>query len=218
MKTKLREIIIAALIFLVVFAIVQLSIGSYRVQMQSMYPTFSGGPKPLPRDCVMVDKLTYRFRGPHRGEVVILWPPKDKVSTNNPYIKRVIGLPGETVKIEGGQVYIARKGSDEFLLLSEVMPGVSETPKCSHDGQWEIEKGHYFVLGDNRDDSSDSSYWGTVPRGNIIGKTWLRYWPLSRFGLTPHYSCKLESSTESASSSLDTIPAIEPAILSASAP
>ena len=212
MKINLREVVIAILIFVVVFAVVQLSIGSYKVEMTSMDPTFK------PKDCIMVDKLTYRFRGPQRGEVAILWPPKDRVSSKNPYIKRVIGLPGETVKIEDGQVYIMKKGSDEFLLLSEVLPGVSETPECRNDGQWEIQKGQYFVLGDNRDESSDSSVWGTVPRKNFIGKTWLRYWPMSQFGLTPHYSYKLVDLTESTSASLGILPAIESSGLSVSTP
>jgi signal peptidase I len=212
MKINLREVVVAILIFVVVFAVVQISIGSYKVEMTSMDPTFK------PNDCIMVDKLTYRFRGPHRGEVVILWPPKDRVSTKNPYIKRVIGLPGETVKIEGGQVYIMKKGSDEFLLLSEVLPSVSVTPECRNDGTWVIEKGQYFVLGDNRDESSDSSVWGTVPRKNFIGKTWLRYWPMSRFGLTPHYSYELIDVTTSAPTSLGTLQPLELASLSASTP
>lgn len=202
---KLRDIIIAILIFVVIFAIIQLTIGAYRVDMESMIPTFLDG------DCIMVDKLTYRFRAPHRGEVVILWPP---VSTNNPFIKRVIGLPGETVKIQDGLVYIKKKGSDRFLLLDEK----PDMPRCRNNGTWVIPKGHYFVLGDNRGDSSDSSYWGTVQRGKIVGKTWLRYWPMSRFGLTPHYSFKLIASTESASASFGTLPEADPVILHASTP
>ena len=212
MKINLREVVIAILIFVVVFAIVQISIGSYKVEMTSMDPTFK------PNDCIMVDKLTYRFRGPHRGEVVILWPPKERVSSTNPYIKRVIGLPGETVEIRQGLVYIKTNNSSEFRLLSEVLPGVSENPKSRNDGTWEIAKGQYFVLGDNRDDSSDSSVWGTVPRGNIIGKTWLRYWPFSRFGLSPHYSYKLVSTTEPASISLGVLPAPESPGLAVSTP
>ena len=212
MKINLREVVIAILIFVVVFAVVQLSIGSYKVEMTSMDPTFK------PKDCIMVDKLTYRFRDPHRGEVVIVWPPKDRVSSKNPYIKRVIGLPGETVKIEDGQVYIKTKDGSEFRLLSEELPGVSVTPECRNDGQWEIQKGQYFVLGDNRDESSDSSVWGTVPRKNFIGKTWLRYWPMSRFGLTPRYSYDLVDLTESNSAGLGTLAAIEPSALVLSTP
>jgi len=212
MKINLREAVIAILIFVVVFAVVQLSIGSYKVEMTSMDPTFK------PKDCIMVDKLTYRFRDPHRGEVVIVWPPKDRVSSKNPYIKRVIGLPGETVKIEDGQVYIKTKDGSEFRLLSEELPGVSVTPECRNDGQWEIQKGQYFVLGDNRDESSDSSVWGTVPRKNFIGKTWLRYWPMSRFGLTPRYSYDLVDLTESNSAGLGTLAAVESSGLSVSTP
>jgi signal peptidase I len=208
MKINLREVVIAILIFVVVFAIVQLSIGSYKVEMTSMDPTFK------PKDCIMVDKLTYRFRDPHRGEVVIVWPPRDRVPSKNPYIKRVIGLPGDTVRIEDGQVYIMKKGSDKFLKLSEDLPGVTETPKCRNDGTWSVPKGQYFVLGDNRDESSDSSTWGTVSRKNFIGKTWLRYWPMSRFGLTPRYSYELEST----SASLGILPAIESSDLSVSIP
>ena len=210
MKINLREVVIAILIFVVVFAIVQISIGSYRVGMESMTPTF------LPKDCIMVDKLTYRFSTPQRGQVVILWPPKDKVSTKNPYIKRVIGLPGETVKTdESGHVYIKTKNSDEFRQLVEK----PEMPACGvRNGTWTLGSGEYFVLGDNRGNSQDSTYFGAVKRGNFIGKTWLRYWPLSRFGLTPHYSYKLESPTESTTTSLDTLPAIDLASLAVFTP
>ena len=210
MKINLREVVIAILIFVVVFAIVQLSIGSYQVEMESMKPTF------LPKDCVMVDKLTYRFTTPHRGQVVILWPPKDKVSTKNPYIKRVIGLPGETVKAdESGNVYIKTKNSDEFRQLVEK----PEMPACGvRNRTWTLGSGEYFVLGDNRGNSQDSTYFGGVKRGNFIGKTWLRYWPLSRFGLTPHYSCKLVPPTVSTSTTSITLPAIDLVSLSVSTP
>jgi signal peptidase I len=204
MKINLREVVIAILIFVVVFAIVQISVGSYKVEHPSMTPTFVDG------DCVMVDELTYRFRDPHRGEVVILHAPEAAQNTSaNPYIKRVIGLPGDEVEIRQGQVFIKTTDSSEFRLLSEDLPGVSETPKCKRNGHWDIGKGQYFVLGDNRDESSDSSAWGTVPRKNFIGKTWLRYWPLSHFGLTPHYSCELVSVTENVSTGLGVLPAAE---------
>lgn len=198
MKINLREVVIALLIFVVVFSVVQTSLGSYRVEMTSMTPTF------LPNDCVMVDKLTYYFRGPHRGEVVILWPP-EPYRQENPYIKRVIGLPGETVRVdEDGQVYIANKDGDEFKLVED-----PELPPCGVRGHsWTMGSGEYFVLGDNRDNSQDSTAFGPVKEDNFIGKTWLRYWPLSRFGLTPGYSYTLVSPEESTPTSLDTLPAI----------
>ena len=207
MKINLREVLVAILIFVVVFAVVQISIGSYKVEMESMRPTF------LPKDCIMVDKLTYRFSTPHRGQVVILWPP---YKTENPFIKRVIGLPGEIVKIdENGQVYIKTKDSDEFRQLVEK----PEMPPCGvRNLTRTLGSGEYFVLGDNRGNSQDSTAFGPVKRGNFIGKTWLRYWPLSRFGLTPRYSCKLVSATEPTSTGLGTIPATDLAGLSVSTP
>jgi signal peptidase I len=188
MRINLREVVIAILIFVLVFAVVQISVGSYRVEMASMTPTF------LPNECIMVDKLTYRFTTPHRGQVVVLWPPvvDDELPAKNPYIKRVVGLPGETVRVdETGQVHIRSKGGDEFKLVEK-----PEMPLCAvRNRSWTLGSGEYFVLGDNRGYSQDSTKFGPVKRGKFVGKTWLRYWPLSRFGLTPHYRYKLESTS-----------------------
>ncbi len=183
MKINLREVVVALLIFVLVFAVVQLSMGSYRVEMQSMEPTF------LPADCIMVDKLTYRFSSPGRGDVVVLWPP-EPYRQDNPYIKRVVGLPGETVRTDGdGQVYIEDRSGTEFKLVED--PAM---PPCGvKNRSWTLGEGEYFVMGDNRGNSQDSTAFGPVGKGDLVGKTWLRYWPLSRFGLTPHYSFKLEA-------------------------
>ena len=116
---------------------------------------------------------------------------------------------------ESGQVYIKTKNTDEFRQLVEK----PELPPCGvRDRTWTLGSGEYFVLGDNRGNSQDSTYFGAVKRGNFIGKTWLRYWPLSRFGLTPHYSYKLVSTTESTTVSLGTLPAVDLTSLSASTP
>ena len=181
MKINLREVVIALLVFVLVFAAVQTSMGSYRVEMQSMEPTF------LPADCIMVDKLTYHFRSPGRGDVVVLWPP-EPYRQDNPYIKRVIGLPGETVRTDGdGQVYLKDRGGAEFRLVEDpVMPSCGVKNRS-----WTVGEGQYFVMGDNRGNSQDSTAFGPVNEEDLVGKTWLRYWPLSRFGLTPHYSCRL---------------------------
>ncbi len=182
MKINLREAVIALLIFVLVFAAVQTSMGSYRVEMQSMEPTF------LPADCIMVDKVTYRFSSPDRGDVVVLWPP-EPYRQENPYIKRVIGLPGETVRTDGaGRVYVTDSGGSDFVLVEE-----PEMPPCGvRNGRWVLAAGDYFVMGDNRGNSQDSTAFGPVKEADLVGKTWLRYWPLSRFGLSPHYSCRLE--------------------------
>lgn len=209
MKINLREVVIAILIFVVVFAGVQISIGSYRVEMTSMDPTFK------PNDCIMVDKLSYRFRGPHRGEVVILWPPRDKESSTNPFIKRVIGLPGETVRTDSsGQVYIIDKDGFEFKLVEN-----PDLPACGvRNGSWTMGDDEYFVLGDNRGASRDSTWFGGVKEDNFVGKTWMRYWPSSRLGLTPDYSWKLVSTEQPEATNLEIPPALESSGVCVSSP
>jgi signal peptidase I len=200
MKINLREVVIALLIFVLVFAAVQTSMGSYRVEMQSMEPTF------LPADCIMVDKLTYRFSSPDRGDVVVLWPP-EPYRQDNPYIKRVIGLPGETVRTDGaGQVYVTDRGGNEFVLVED-----PDLPPCGvKNRSWTVGDGQYFVMGDNRGNSQDSTAFGPVEEEDFVGKTWLRYWPLSRFGLTPHYSWQLEPVEQPEPTGLVILPAAIP--------
>ena len=168
---NVREILIMVLIFLVVFATVQFSVQSFRIDGPSMEPSF------WEDDLIMVSKLSYRFGDPQRGDVIIFDPP---FPSNYPFIKRVIGLPGELVEIEQGKIYI------EGHLLEE-------TPDMGSPGRdisVLVKKGHYFVLGDNRDNSRDSTEGWTVPRENITGKSWTIYWPPSRWGLSPDYSYK----------------------------
>lgn len=169
MKINWRELLIIILIFVVVFAAVHFSVQSFKVVGPSMQPSFHNG------EFLMVNKLTYRFSSPQRGDVIIFWPP---FQSDYPFIKRVIGVPGDLVEVKNGQVYI--NGS----LLEET----PDKGLCVRDISVRVEKDHYFVLGDNRGDSEDSTYGGwTVPRENIIGKSWLTYWPLSDWGLSPKY-------------------------------
>ena len=180
MKIRLRDVVIAFIIFVLLFGAMQTSIGAYRILQVSMVPSFQ------PADWIVVDKMCYRFSAPARGEVVVLWPPEAVVPPGgNPYIKRIIGLPGEGVRIQDGEVYIMQKGGSGFRLLQE-----DPALPASHDGTWSVPEGSYFVLGDNRDVSSDSSVWPDpfVPEEDIIGRAWLRYWPLSRWALTPDYT------------------------------
>jgi signal peptidase I len=165
---NVREILIMVLIFLVVFATVQFSMQSFRIDGPSMFPSFEQS------EFIMVNKLSYHFGDPQRGDVIIFDPP---FSSNYPFIKRVIGLPGELVEIEQGKIYI-----DGHLL--------EETPDMGSPGRdisVLVKEDNYFVLGDNRDNSRDSTEGWTVPRENIIGKSWMIYWPLSRWGLSPKY-------------------------------
>lgn len=121
------------------------------------------------------NKVIYLFHAPRRGELVIFHPPTDP---DREFIKRVIATPGETVEIKAGKVYI------NGVQLKE--PYISEGPSYTLAPQT-VPTGHYFVLGDNRNNSSDSHIWGMVPYQNIIGKPWLVYWPMDKWGLAPNY-------------------------------
>ena len=125
----------------------------------------------------MVNKVCYRSSGPQRGEVIIFDPP---FSSEYPFIKRVIGLPGETVEIEDGKVSINGTPLDEE---EYIMAPPNYTMPAT-----EVSENEYFVLGDNRNNSNDSHTSWTVPRDNIIGRAWFTYWPLNKCGIIKHYS------------------------------
>ena len=168
-----REVVITVLIAVAVFAVLRLTVQSYTVVMSSMEPNFQQG------ECIMVNKVSYRSSAPQRGQVIIFDPPFD---SPHPYIKRVIGLPGETVEIQDGQVSINDIPIDEPYIFPE-------PPQNNQDyGPKVLSDDEYFVLGDNRNNSNDSRAGWTVPRDNIIGRAWFIYWPPSRWGIVKHYS------------------------------
>lgn len=139
------------------------------VRGQSMEPNFHDG------DYLIVDELSYRFREPQRGEVIVFKFPQNP---SQRYIKRIIGLPGETVEVEGGKVFIESEGKKFFLQETEYLFSEVNTP-----GNIKISLGRdeYFVLGDNRYASSDSRRWGKLPAEDIVGRVLLRAWPPSAF-------------------------------------
>jgi signal peptidase I len=168
-----REVAITVLIAVAVFVLLRLTVQSYTVVMSSMEPNFQQG------ECIMVNKVCYRSSAPQRGQVIIFDPPFD---SPHPYIKRVIGLPGETVEIKDGQVFINEIPIDEPYIFPE-------PPQNNKDyGPEVLSDDEYFVLGDHRNNSNDSRAGWTVPRDNIIGKAWFIYWPPSRWGAVKHYS------------------------------
>lgn len=139
------------------------------VEGSSMEPNFHNG------DYLIVDEISYRFSKPHRGDVIVFRYPNDPTKR---FIKRVIGLPGETVEVKNGKVIIF-KGSKEIKLdESTYLPNYLVTPDCK---PFFLKNGDYFVLGDNRTRSFDSEDWGAVPRENIIGKVVIRAWPFVAF-------------------------------------
>jgi signal peptidase I len=131
---------------------------------------------------ILTNKVNYRFNKPQRGDVIVFKAPHNE---DYDYIKRIIGLPGETVKILNGRVYINGLPFDE----SEYLPSSTLTSagKFLKEGEEvAIPADKYFVLGDNRSHSSDSRDWGFVNQDNIVGKAWFVYWPLQKLGLVKH--------------------------------
>jgi signal peptidase I len=150
-----ETIVIAVLMFLAIDALS----ARIRVESISMQPTLYAG------DFVIVNKVAYKINHPTRGDVIVFRYPPDPGS--EPYIKRVIGLPGDVVNISQGQVSI------NGTILNEDY--VSSQP--NYEGNWIIPQDSLFVLGDNRNRSSDSHRWGMVPLENVIGKALVVYWP-----------------------------------------
>jgi signal peptidase I len=130
-------------------------------------------------DRLIVDKLGYHFKNPERGDVVVFSPTDtlEKQNFHDAFIKRVIGLPGDKVEVKGGRVFI----NDQALRESYV----AEDPQYQY-GPVTVPQDAYLVLGDNRNNSYDSHYWGFVPRDRIIGRAVVRFWPMNRLGeITP---------------------------------
>jgi len=157
LETILPAVLIAVLINLFLAQATQ-------VHGQSMEPTLHSNQR------LVVEKVSYRFHGPRRGDIVVLKSPQ----SSELLIKRVIGLPGEMVEIRQGQVYINGQKLDEQYL---------EKPTGGHWGPLIVPPLHVFVLGDNRSFSNDSRAFGMVPVKNIIGRAWLCYWPLNEVGV-----------------------------------
>ncbi len=183
MKYNFRQILLTVLVVFLVFGVMHVTLQSYEIRYSSMEDSFYDGQR------LLVEKVTYRFHSPMRGDVIVFRPP-ESVGSTDPYIKRIIGLPGDDILIKDGKIYINEKELQET-------PNFSLMP-TSEDCSLTVPENRYFVLGDNRASSSDSPNWGhnpedmTVAREDIIGRVWMRYWPLGDLGLSPSYSYILE--------------------------
>lgn len=163
---ELGKLVLLALIIVIPF---RLYIAQpFIVDGESMDPTFKTG------HYLIVDELSYRFKTPERGSVVVFKYPVDP---KKQFIKRIIGLPGETVKIDDGQVTIINDTNPEGFKLTE---SYVKFPKPDS-ATYILEDDEYFVMGDNRLRSSDSRVWGPVPKANIVGRPIIRILPLSLF-------------------------------------
>ncbi|MFA6407381.1 MAG: signal peptidase I [Candidatus Paceibacterota bacterium] len=139
----------------------------FLVSGSSMQPGFQNG------DYLLVDELAYRFREPVRGEVLVFKYPLD---TRSYYIKRVIGLPGESVLVDGNTVSVFAKDGTQKILSEPYVDRMSGTETQ----KFVVKDGEYFVMGDNRDASYDSRRWGTVPTDDVIGLVRFRLWPITK--------------------------------------
>lgn len=138
-----------------------------------MEPTFDDG------EYIIIDELTYQFRNPERGEVLVFRYPKDPSKF---FIKRAIGLPGETIEIRDNKLFLVR-GDQKTELKEAFLKEALTTP----DEIITLKNGEYFMLGDNRLYSSDSRRWGTLPKNLIIGRAILRLWPPSKINFVPGF-------------------------------
>lgn len=147
--------------------------GAYFIPSGSMEPTLKID------DRLMVDKISYHFTNPQRGDIAVFNPPEAVLKEqhlHDPFIKRVIGLPGEKVSVKGGRVYINNQPLRENYLADK--PNYTWGPMT-------VPTNSYLVLGDNRNKSYDGHYWGFVTRERIVGRAVVRFWPLNRIGGFP---------------------------------
>ena len=166
------ELLKFALIALVIVVPVRLFIAQpFIVSGASMVPTFLNG------QYLIVDELSYRFEAPKRGDVIIFRYPKDPSQF---FLKRIIGLPGETVILAGGAVSVQKTDGKTVLLDESYVAN-----QGSANQSYKVPTAEYFVMGDNRPESSDSRTWGFVPRANIVGRAFLRLLPVQTIDLFP---------------------------------
>ncbi len=169
-RTWLDELLETLLMAAALFFVINLFTGRYVVLSVSMEPTLYEG------EYVLALKAVYWFSDPQRGDVVVFHPAQSFGKV--PYIKRVIGLPGDTVEARDGRIWVNGTALDEPYVAQPV----------AYTGRWSVPEGTYFVLGDNRNNSSDSHAWGVIAREQIIAKAVLRYWPLTRLSVIHHYT------------------------------
>ena len=152
---------------------------AFYIPSLSMYPTLREG------DRVLVNKLSYRLHDVNRGDVIVFERPASETSSNIPdLIKRVVGLPGESISFIDGAVYVDGKRLDESYLSDGTVTSSANAPnKCTAEAPCVVPSGQVWVMGDNRSDSKDSRYFGSIDESTIVGRAFVTVWPIGRFGL-----------------------------------
>ena len=174
----LFEIVETLVLTLIIFFVIQSFIAQpYQVKQKSMEQTLE------PDQYVLVDKLTPRFDPYVRGEIIVFTPPPDwSQGDGTPFIKRIIGVGGDTIEIEDGQVYVNDVALAESYLFANA-DGPEPTTTTIDPPRWVVPLGEVFVMGDHRSHSADSRAFGAIPVDTIVGRAWLRYWPFDVFGV-----------------------------------
>ena len=189
MKSAVREILETVILTLVIFLMVRAVVQNFKVEGRSMEPTLESGQyllvnkalywrfdprlidRFIPGRKASTDRPFYIFGQPERGDVIVFKYPKD---LSRDFIKRVIAVPGDTVEIKQGKVFVNDQPLDE--------PYILDRPNYYVERQV-VPPDNFFVLGDNRNNSLDSHVWGNVPVQDIIGKAWVCYWPVAKWGM-----------------------------------
>ena len=167
----LRELVETIVLSLIIFLLIRQVIQNYRIESHSMQPNFYEG------QFILVNKLAFKLGEPERGEVIVFHNPNN---VEEDYIKRVIGLPGDTIEIRDQTVYLNGEVLTEPYQINPFAPGEYFPPTL-------VEPDTLFVMGDNRNNSSDSRRIGAIPEELIVGQAWLRVWPMDKWGVIKHY-------------------------------
>jgi signal peptidase I len=165
----LRELLDTLIITAILFLVINTATGRFMIESVSMLPNLREG------EFILVDKVTYFFGAPQRGDIVVFHrsdEPKD-------LIKRVIGLPGDTIEAIDGVVHINQQALDEPYLEGVTTLNLNARV---------LGEDEYFVMGDNRNNSKDSRSFGPIHRADILGRAWVIYWPPADWGVVPHYT------------------------------
>jgi signal peptidase I len=198
----LLEIVETLVLTLVIYLLIHNFIAQpFEVEQNSMVPTIQE------HEYVLIDKLSPRFSDYQRGDIIVFNPPAGYEQGGVPFIKRVIGLPGDTVTLENGKVFVTPPGGarvelSEPYVVRDIDGGAASTQcrdaPCT--SEWTVPDGEYFVMGDNRPQSQDSRFFGPIDRDTIVGRAWVRYFPLDRIGFMerPSYA-GLPASTDDGS-------------------
>ena len=189
----LFEVLEALLFTLVIFFVIQMFVAQpYQVKQESMENTL------MPDQYVLVDKLTPQFSEYHRGDVIVFNPPPGWTQDpgGSPFIKRVIGVGGDSVDIHGGHVFInGVQISEPYLFEGQATQLSTDSGKT-----WKLGPSQLFVMGDHRQASEDSRQFGPIDKSTVVGRAWIRYWPLDQFGFLPRATQSAAPSASPASS------------------